>query len=1351
MHRLEGVPWPADLEYHDNRGCISLITNSIFVLLDEACNLQNATESNFFTRVSETCSRDPFFAAARRKRLREDEGFIVRHFAGDVCYCSAAAAAGGSLERTGGGSGAPGQAHIQAAADSWLVKNADRLLPELASELRHSSSPLVATLFAREQGVRSRAKTSVVKRFCSDLDSLLTDLTQTYSRFLRCIKPNGQAAPKVFERPSVLAQLRCLGMTDVVRLMHQAYPTRIPYKLLHGRYAEGMPPVLAKLPPRDFCEAVALVCEVAPQDMHLGTTRLFLRGGKGDFLEDLAAMDLSEAMPLLLKKIESMNRRRAAAKIIACAVRAHHLRSKYRRRQDACRLIVRTWRGAIARAKTRTERSELREKRNKPSFLEVTKAAKAAADAAAQADFEAQLAAYHMNGGPGSRPQPTGSSPPKARAPAPAPTLADETLYSSLGVKPLCAAQFRAVHALRQRLGEHLAENTTVASSASGRPMRAPGADASQPQLDLPVPARRRLNQPGETEKLAGKSASVPSGLPPWIDQGDRAGAGTTLEVALSRDARDGTLGIDLDQFTGKPTVAVVVPGGPAERDGTVRAGDIILAVDGIECSSIGEVIAVLSSPAASVKNPLSVQLLRKDKFAVASDLLLVRAYSSSASADGLNGLLGNGSKDGSPRAYGNNRSGGLQRLTDWTPCRCELMSDRRLSVSEKNLNIDAAFDLRATESVQLVVTPSDRKETSETARRSCLQLRTPEGVVELCALNPANGGPSVLLQWQRPLEDMLMTSLSSALKGWMYSLNASERDSSSPMVVGNRVFLDLNNHSQLRTILDADDCADRGAHVGVIELVELQKIDLVDLPEPPDGHVALARTKAALSIATAESACTLAFPDDAHAKRWSKELEAAHKAALVALVQYTGMILIDGWLEYQGDEDEWASGFFILTIGSGLQCFEDAVSEPTHADAIETLPLGQITGAVRSKGIDYYDWCIDVRTTDGDYIRVRPPRQAEMTRWLATINLYCTPPPKKKPEKPRRRSVQDTPTPGRGAKPHEGQSMNERPPPLQRAQTAALASGLATVPAWGGAGAAADDGLPSPRRRSVPVPPGGQENTGQYPCLLAGWQNPQPATGEPERPRTLNRASSFGRRRTLSFTRKGRGEAPPPVEGSAVLGEMPVPAPVGPSRGGRLRSAKAEAPSAADTNGDASRSKTVTRRPSFSRRKTRTDVSTLHAAEIPRPDPSQLQPLEVTLPGERQGGQKLRTRASSFSRGMRRSASTRQGTEENLMPMSQPMAPVLSHQNSPPSPNSLARAAMVTSASSGVISPSALRPMQAPTQLQPRPPAQPPTNGAKPQADGAKLQRTNSFGRAASRLARRAASFGRRPKDTSF
>ena len=84
-------------------------------------------------------------------------------------------------------------------------------------------------------------------------------------------------------------------------MMHSASP-RIPYLTLHGRHAKGMPPVLASLPPRDFCEAVALVCDVAKGDMHLGTTRLFLARWQSKLLEDLGEMDMEEAMPLLLAR-----------------------------------------------------------------------------------------------------------------------------------------------------------------------------------------------------------------------------------------------------------------------------------------------------------------------------------------------------------------------------------------------------------------------------------------------------------------------------------------------------------------------------------------------------------------------------------------------------------------------------------------------------------------------------------------------------------------------------------------------------------------------------------------------------------------------------------------------------------------------------------------------------------------------------------------------------------------------------------------------------------------------------------------------------------------------------------------
>ena len=1331
VHRLEGVPWPADVEYHDNRGCISLICDHVFNVLDEACGLQTTTEASFFLRVGEVCARDPFFTTARRHRLRDDEGFIIRHFAGDVCYSSSVSAICAS--------GAP---HAQAhgaeetsgpVGDTWLVKNADRLLPELASDLRSSSSPLVAALFARETGQAGRSgRATVVRRFCAGLDELLSDLALTHSRFVRCIKPNNFATPKLLERPNVLAQLRCLGMTDVVRLMHKAFPTRIPYAVLHGRYAACLPAVLASLPPRDFCEAVALLCEVDPSDLHLGTTRLFLRGGKGAFLEDLGEMDVQQAMPILLAKIDQMNRRRAAGKLVAGAVRTYHLHARFRRRKRANATIVPIWRGALARAKTRAERRRLAALRCALPSTTVQNNASVPEDAlddapsaAASAMFDDLLAANHMTDVTVRSQTSKASSYVAAQAPAPSSAIADEALLSTLGVQPLCTAQIRAIHALRQRLGEALSENSEVIEQKVT--MRAPGAAAAQPEQDMQMPARRRLNHPGS---LAPGKEAPPPGLPP----SHLSTSGTRIEVGLTRDARDGTLGIDLDQFAGKPTVAVVVAGGPAERGGAVRAGDIILAIDGIAVADVAEVITLLTSPSISAKNPLTVQLLRKDVYAVADDALLVRATPLASATDGVAGI--GGTPIGSDAAGDKGLPPRLSKLAEWTRCRCRLFSDRRISISEEALEVDAGFDLRASKSVQLVTVPNETRSPqpgcASLAERSCLQVRTEDFVLELCPLS--NEETMSLFAWQSPLEQMLMTSLATVCKGWLWDLSASSDEvagTSTP-----RVFLDLNRHAQLRTVSEAARPCNL-SHLGIVELAELQSISLVPLQEPYVLGPSMADVAEVLHVSSNEMTCVLASDLPEELKRWAQELGAAHRRALVALVQYTGMILIDGWLEYQGEEDEWASGFFILTIGGGLQCFEDVVTEPMSAVAIETIPIEQITCAVRSKGIDYYDWCIDVRTTGSDYIRVRPPRQSEMTRWLATLNLYCTPPPKRKPEKPLRRATDGSErSPQRHANRYLRADFSNAASSCRVMQDR-LAGGLqcssSTVVVPGGT---SNIGLISSAGGHIDMRPAGRlggrslaamareaavskpAEERHYPAL-AQANAPAPSAAPVVQKRTL----SFGRRRTASFGRRRKSTEAAPA--SAPAADAPaataINAAVGaPSRGGRLRAKRlpVEEGRSAEEAPSSGRSLSL-RRPSFSRRtqrQTKQAADPGSSASTESTSAMSLSTVSLAATGanpDARPSQPLRARALSFGRARRMKPTAKSDTD------GLPVAPALAHAQSGP----------VFDHANGEQGQLATRlPTDAPPEVSSRDAGAP------------------SFGR---KLARRAASFGTRRRGT--
>ena len=213
----------------------------------------------------------------------------------------------------------------------------------------------------------------------------------------------------------------------------------------------------------------------------------------------------------------------------------------------------------------------------------------------------------------------------------------------------------------------------------------------------------------------------------------------------LTRDPRDSTLGIDLDQFTGRPTIAVVVPGGPAERDGSVRAGDIISAVDGVECKLSARLLP-LSSPTVAAKNPLPVTLVRRATHG-GGRLLAVRALPRT-----------------NARWYGRDKhrprkSEGLWRTkehtvsTSWKECRCVLFSDRRITIVERKLGVDASFGLRSTEMVALVQIPTKPSNTQERVETAHACIRTADGIIEMCeskqrAMTQIQSPPP--LAWQR-------------------------------------------------------------------------------------------------------------------------------------------------------------------------------------------------------------------------------------------------------------------------------------------------------------------------------------------------------------------------------------------------------------------------------------------------------------------------------------------------------------------------------------------------------------------------------------------------------------------------
>ena len=254
--------------------------------------------------------------AKRKKgapRLNDDEGFIIKHFAGDVCYS------------TGG----------------FVDKNTDPLYDSLRDLMAGADFEFLAALFgeggdgddetnggeggsgagdggedpaaisgARSQKSSKRSKVTVGGNFRRQLGELMTTLQATTSNFIRCIKPNEQQVPDLYDGASILHQLRCSGMMEALALMQGGYPTRCSFESLYDRYKEGMPPVIANLPPPQFCEALLFALDLDRDDFQLGLTKVFFRSGKMAFLDRLTASDESMADDIVLKVRRWLARKR---------------------------------------------------------------------------------------------------------------------------------------------------------------------------------------------------------------------------------------------------------------------------------------------------------------------------------------------------------------------------------------------------------------------------------------------------------------------------------------------------------------------------------------------------------------------------------------------------------------------------------------------------------------------------------------------------------------------------------------------------------------------------------------------------------------------------------------------------------------------------------------------------------------------------------------------------------------------------------------------------------------------------------------------------------------------------------
>ncbi|XP_048841047.1 myosin VIa isoform X3 [Brienomyrus brachyistius] len=327
-----------EVHYVDNQDCIDLIEAKlvgILDILDEENRLPQPSDQHF-TETVHSKHKEHFRLTIPRKskltvhrNVRDDEGFIVRHFAGAVCYETI----------------------------RFVEKNNDALHTSLEGLVSESKDGFVRELFESTNNSKDAKQKagklnfiSVGNKFKTQLNLLLEKLRSTGSSFVRCVKPNLKMVSHQFEGSQILSQLQCSGMVSVLDLMQGGFPSRAPFHELYNMYKQYMPAKLTRLDPRLFCKALFKALGLNENDYKFGLTRVFFRPGKFAEFDQIMKSD-PEHLAELVQRVNKWLICSRWKKVQWCALSVIKLKNKMLYRASACVKMQKTVRMWLCRRK----------------------------------------------------------------------------------------------------------------------------------------------------------------------------------------------------------------------------------------------------------------------------------------------------------------------------------------------------------------------------------------------------------------------------------------------------------------------------------------------------------------------------------------------------------------------------------------------------------------------------------------------------------------------------------------------------------------------------------------------------------------------------------------------------------------------------------------------------------------------------------------------------------------------------------------------------------------------------------------------------------------------------------------
>jgi myosin-5 len=217
-YNYEGITM-LEISFSDNSNVVDLIEGrmGLVSMLNEECLRPHGNDASFVSKMKKV-NQD--ITSLVQNPLHTSTQFAIIHYAAEVVYD----------------------------ATQFVKKNTDILPQDLVDCASQSTNSLIRENF-KEDTVESttakgRSKLSVSSKFRSQLTSLMKCISETKTRYIRCIKPNPEKNPKRVNLSTSLEQLRCAGVVAAVTISRVSFPNRLTHDSCIDRFLcllEGEP------------------------------------------------------------------------------------------------------------------------------------------------------------------------------------------------------------------------------------------------------------------------------------------------------------------------------------------------------------------------------------------------------------------------------------------------------------------------------------------------------------------------------------------------------------------------------------------------------------------------------------------------------------------------------------------------------------------------------------------------------------------------------------------------------------------------------------------------------------------------------------------------------------------------------------------------------------------------------------------------------------------------------------------------------------------------------------------------------------------------------------------------------